>query len=153
MNERAFRGGGSAVLVFFKFNKLQHYASLVWSIYEHILQKRRYPNEVTIRTLINALCKEGKVIEEERIEEGMVLLKRMLQKSMILDTISYSLIVCAKVNLGNLEYALEVYEEMLNRGFTSNSFVYTSFIGAYCREGNIEKANCLMQEMEKAGLK
>ncbi|KAK2659038.1 hypothetical protein Ddye_005571 [Dipteronia dyeriana] len=170
------------------FNTLLHVVEksdknyLVWSIYEHMLQKRSYPNKETIRTLINALCKEGKlqiyvdvldrihgkrcspsvivntsllfrIIEERRIEEGMVLLKRMLQKSMILDTIAYSLIVYAKVNLGNLEYALEVYEEMLNRGFTSNSFVYTSFIGAYCREGNIEKANWLMQEMEKAGLK
>ncbi|KAH7556985.1 hypothetical protein JRO89_XS11G0023900 [Xanthoceras sorbifolium] len=170
------------------FNTLIHVVEksdksyLVWSIYEPMLQNRRYPNEVTIRTLIDALCKEGKlqiyvdmldrihgkrcsplvivntsllfrIIEEGRIEEGMVLLKRMLQKSMILDTIAYSLIVYAKVKLGNLESAVEVHEEMLNRGFTSNSFVYTSFLGAYCREGKIEKANCLIQELENAGLK
>ena len=32
---------------------------LVWKIYEHMIQKRTYPNEVTIQTMISALCKEG----------------------------------------------------------------------------------------------
>lgn len=169
------------------FNTLIHVVTksdrndLVWRIYQHMLENIRYPNEVTIRTLISALCKGGqlqtyvdmldrihgkrcspmvivntslilRIIQEERIEEGMVLLKRMLRKNMIHDTIAYSLIVYAKVK-GNLESALVVYEEMLKRGFSANSFVYTTFIGAYCEYGKIEEANCLMQEMENAGLK
>ncbi|XP_031258597.1 pentatricopeptide repeat-containing protein At1g66345, mitochondrial-like [Pistacia vera] len=170
------------------FNTLIHLVTksdkscLVWSIYEYMLQKRRYPNEETIRSLISALCKEGKlqtyvdmldrihgkrcspsvivntslifrIIEEGQTEGGVLLLKRMLQRNMILDTIAYSLVVYAKVKLGNLESALEGYEEMLKRGFSANSFVYTTFIGAYCREGKIERANFLLQEMENMGLK
>ena len=79
---------------------------LVWNIYEHMIQKRTYPNEVTIQTMIGALCKEGhlqkyvnildrihgkrcspsvivntslilKILEEGKIEDCMVLLKRM----------------------------------------------------------------------------
>ena len=79
---------------------------LVWNIYEHMIQKRTYPNEVTIQTITIALCKEGNLqkyveildqihgkrcspsvivntslilrILEGRIEDCMVLLKRML---------------------------------------------------------------------------
>ena len=82
---------------------------LVWKIYEHMIQKRTYPNEVTIQTMIGALCKEGhlqkyvnildringkrcspsvivntslilKILEEGKIEDCMVLLKRMFQE-------------------------------------------------------------------------
>lgn len=155
---------------------------MVWSIYEYMLENIRYPNEVTIKTMIDALCKEGRlqiyaetverihgkrcspsiivntsllirIMDERRTEVGMTLLKRMLQKNMILDTVAYSLIVYAKLQLGNLESALEVYEQMINRGFTSNSFVVTAFMRAYFSVGKIDKVYCLMQEMENTGLK
>ncbi|XP_040993742.1 pentatricopeptide repeat-containing protein At1g66345, mitochondrial [Juglans microcarpa x Juglans regia] len=170
------------------FNALIHVVQksdqvpLVWKIYEHMIQKRIYPNEVTIRTMTSALCKEGqlqkyvdildqihgkkcspsvivntslvlRILEERRVEHGMVLLKRMLQKNMILDTIAYSLIVHAKIKLGDLESAYKAYEEMLKRGFQANSFIYTLFIGAHCKEGKIKEAHCLMQEMENMDLK
>ena len=108
--------------------------SLVWKIYEHMIEKRTYPNDVTVKIVISALCKEGKlqefldmvdrihgkrssptvivntslvfrILEEGRVEEGLVLLKRILQKNMILDTISYSLIVYAKVKIGGSDSA------------------------------------------------
>ena len=94
------------------FNTLIHVVQkfdqvpLVWNIYEHMIQKRTYPNEVTIQTITIALCKEGNLqkyveildqihgkrcspsvvvntslilrILEGRIEDCMVLLKRML---------------------------------------------------------------------------
>ncbi|KAJ6368130.1 hypothetical protein OIU78_000663 [Salix suchowensis] len=170
------------------FNTLIHVvqksdkSSLTWKIYEHMLHRRTYPNEATIESMINALCKEGKlqtivnmldkihgkrcppvvivntclvfrILEEGRVEPGLALLKMMLRKNTILDTVAYSLIVYAKVKLGNLNSAMQVYEEMLKRGFNANSFVYTSFIGAYCKEGKIEEANRLLQEMENMGLK
>ncbi|XP_021891398.1 pentatricopeptide repeat-containing protein At1g66345, mitochondrial [Carica papaya] len=170
------------------FNSLLHVVQksdrndLVWRIYEHIIERRIYPNEITIRIMVSALCKEGKLkifidmsdrihgkrcappvivntsliftaIEEGRIEEAMVLTKRLLQKNMILDTIGFSLFVYAKTKLGDSESAWQVFEEMLKRGFNPNSFLHTSFIGAYCREGKIEEANRLLEEMEIMGLK
>lgn len=94
---------------------------LVWDIYEYMIRKRTYPNETTIKILIGALCKEGKLLkfieildriherrcspgvivntslvyrifEAGRIEEGILLLKRMLQKNMILDDILFDYI-------------------------------------------------------------
>ncbi|KDP33174.1 hypothetical protein JCGZ_13439 [Jatropha curcas] len=156
--------------------------SLVWKIYEHMIQKRIYPNEATIKTMINALCKEGKlqtivgildkihgkrcspsvivnaylvfkILEEGRTEIGMALLKGILQKNMILDTIAYSFVVYAKVRFGNMDSAMEIYEEMLRRGFNANSFLYTSFIESYCDGGKIEEANRLFEDMENMDLK
>ncbi|GMI90006.1 Mitochondrial Intron Splicing Factor 26 [Hibiscus trionum] len=156
--------------------------AVVWKVYEHMIRKRKCPNEITVRTMISALCKEGKlqtvvdlldrihgkrcppivivnsnlvfkVIEEGRIEEGMELLKRMLQKNLILDTIASSLVVYTKLKLGNLESAWEVYDEMLKRGFSANSFLLSSFIKAYCDRGEIQEAESTLQEMKNMGLK
>lgn len=170
------------------FNTLIHLVGksemfvLVWNIYERMLQQRTYPNEATIKSLITALCKEGKldkyidildrihgkrclpsvivntclifrVLEAGKIDNGMMLLRRMLQRNMILDTVSYTLIVYAKVKFETLDAAWEVYGEMVKRGFRANPFVYTLFIGAHCAEGRIEEANSLMQELENIGLR
>ena len=62
---------------------------------------------------------------------------------MVLDTTAYSLIVHAKVKLGNLESAWKVYEEILNRDLQANPYIYTLFIGVHCKEGRIAKAHCL----------
>ncbi|XP_065876681.1 pentatricopeptide repeat-containing protein At1g66345, mitochondrial isoform X2 [Euphorbia lathyris] len=170
------------------FNILIHFVQksdqnpLAWKIYKHMIQRRVYPNDATIRTMINALCKEGKlntfvetldrihgkrcmpliiintclvfrVFEEGRIEDAMALLKGMLQKNMIHDTIAFSLTIYAKLKLENFEAAFDVYEEMLKRGFDANSFMHTSFIEASCNAGDIEKAKELFEEMGNTGLK
>ncbi|CAN1837227.1 Pentatricopeptide repeat-containing protein At1g66345, mitochondrial [Linum perenne] len=91
--------------------------------------------------------------EEGRIEVGMGLLRLMLQKNMIIDTVAYSLIVRAKVKLGDLSSADEVFDEMLKRGFDANSFCYTSFVEGYCKYGKMDEANHLFNEMKSMGLK
>ncbi|KAF6168980.1 hypothetical protein GIB67_038477 [Kingdonia uniflora] len=172
------------------FNKLIHLVQksdknvLVWKIYEYMIKKRTYPNQFTVSTMINALCKEGKlqdsvdildrihgkrcspgvivntslifrVIEEGRIDDGIVYLKRMLQKNMIIDDVAYSLTIYAryKSEKFNLESGQKLFDEMLSRGISSNSFLYTLFIGAHCKEGTIDEANWLMEEMKVKGLR
>ncbi|KAK4486886.1 hypothetical protein RD792_006194 [Penstemon davidsonii] len=175
------------VLSVTSFNTLLHVMQksdmprLVWGVYEHMIDTRIYPNEVSLRIMVNALCKEGtlekfvdivdrmhgkrcsvprvivntclvyQMIEEDRIEDGLVLLKRMLQKNMILDTISYLLVIFAKIKMGNLNDAQEIYDEMLKRGFDQNSFVCSLFVGKYSEEGRIDEAIGLLEEMENLG--
>ncbi|CDP01618.1 unnamed protein product [Coffea canephora] len=180
------RGFGLSVI---SYNTLLHVMQksektyLVWSLYEHMIDKRTYPNEVTYRILVRALGKEGRLkrfldvverihgkrcslpgmvvntclvfglIDGGKVGEGMNLLKKMLQKNIIPDTISFSLVIMAKVRMGDLDAAWEVYEEMRKRGFEGNSFVSTSFIGAYCKQGKIEEVMRLMREMDDLGMK
>ena len=179
------------------FNALLHVAQrcnrfeTVWEVYGYMILKRVYPNAVTFRIMIDALCKEGllqrnvdivdriigkrnshsppvivnlslilRMLEKEN-EEGkegelfklVTLLKRLLQKNLIGDSVAYSLIVHVKVRLGDLDFALEMYHEMVRRGFSENSFVYTSFIQAFCEKGRIDEAVGLMREMEGKGLR
>ncbi|KZV49615.1 pentatricopeptide repeat-containing protein mitochondrial [Dorcoceras hygrometricum] len=156
---------------------------LLWGVYRHMIETRVCPDEMTMQIMVNALCKEGKLekyldivdrmcgtrcsvsavivntclvyemIEEDWIEDGLLLLKRMLQKDVMVDTILYSLIVFAKVKMGNLNTAMEIYKEMLNRGYHENSFVCSLFIGAYCEEGRIDDAIVLLEKMETLGFK
>ncbi|KAL3615234.1 hypothetical protein CASFOL_040895 [Castilleja foliolosa] len=156
---------------------------MAWGVYEHMIGIKIFPNEATMRIMVAALCKEGKLekflgivdrmhgkrcsvpqiivntclvyemIEEDRIEDGLVLLKRMLQNNMILDTISYSLVVFAKFKTRNLNSAKEIYDEMLKRGFKENAFVYNLFVGAYCEEAKLDEAIGLLDEMESLGFK
>ena len=117
---------------------------------ERIIGKRCSSPSVIVNSSLIFRVLEGGEMEESMV---VVLLKRLLQKNLIPDSVAYSLIVHAKVRLGCLDSAWEMYQEMVKRGFQVNSFVYTSFIGAYCRERRSEEADGLMQEMEERGLK
>ncbi|KAK3018778.1 hypothetical protein RJ639_005241 [Escallonia herrerae] len=182
LDERGFKLGVISYNTLIHVVEKSGQPGLVWLVYEHMVENRTYPNEVTVRIMVNALCKEGKLqkfvdivdrmhgkrcspwvivntylifgmVEEGRIEDGLVLLKRVLQKNMIPDTVAYSLVVYARVKLGDVESARKVFDGMLKRGFNANCFLYTLFIGVYCEEGKIEEANVLMLEMENGGLK
>ncbi|XP_075473585.1 uncharacterized protein LOC142504603 isoform X2 [Primulina tabacum] len=156
---------------------------LLWGVYRHMIETRVCPDEVTTQIMVKALCKEGKLekfldildrmcgkrcsvsaqivntclvyemIEEDWIEDGLLSLKRMLQKDMIVDTVSFSLVVFAKVKMGNLCAAMEIYKEMLKRGFHENAFICSLFTGAYCEEGRIDDAVALLEKMETLGFK
>ncbi|MQL85479.1 hypothetical protein Taro_017983 [Colocasia esculenta] len=154
---------------------------LVWKVYEYMIVKRIYPNHLTVEIMTNSMCKGGilvkvvdvldrihskrcsptvivntaltlMIIDQNRVEDGITLLKRMLQKNMILDDVACSMTVYAYCKMGNLQLAYSSYDSMLKRGHCMNSFVCTSLIGLLCREGNVEDANCLLDEMLLAGL-
>lgn len=156
-------------------------SDLVWNIYEYMVFKRVYPNQFTVEIMAKSMCKEGsllkvvnilgsihskrcspavivnaalvlRIIEQNRVEEGILLAKRMLQKNMILDDVACSLIIHAHYQSGNSKLAFDSYDGMLKRGHCMNAYVCTVLIGLLCREGKIEEADLLLQEMRLAGL-
>lgn len=156
-------------------------SGLAWKVFEYMLVRRIYPNKVTTQVMVDVMCKAGvlpkmvgvldrihgkrcppgvivnaalafRIIEEGRAEEAIVLLKRMLQRNMVLDDIAYSLIISAYCKMPNLDSAYETRNEMINRSCSLNSFVYTSLIGSYS-ERSIEEAVRLMEEMLSMGLR
>ncbi|WOL07946.1 pentatricopeptide repeat-containing protein [Canna indica] len=155
---------------------------LAWKVFEYMLVRRIYPNQVTTKVMIDLMCKEGvlpkmvdvldrihgkrcvpavimnatlafRIIEEGRANEGIMLLKRMLQKNMVFDDIVYSLIIYAYCKISKLDSAYEVKDEMINKGCSLNSFVYTCLIGSCTEEGSIEEALRLMEGMLSMRLK
>ncbi|GKC64780.1 pentatricopeptide repeat-containing protein [Tanacetum coccineum] len=77
----------------------------------------------------------------------------MMVKNMISDSVLYSLFVYGKIKMGEVEYAREVYDEMVKSGFEANWFVHTKFIEAYCEGQKIEDGDELFRDMERVGLK
>nr|CAD1842924.1 unnamed protein product [Ananas comosus var. bracteatus] len=149
---------------------------LAWKVFEYMLQRRVYPNQTTVETMISLMCKEGslremvsvverihgkkcapsvvanvalvlRIVDEGRIEEGILLLKRMVQKNIVFDDIVHSLIIHSHCRMGDLDSAYRRREEMINKGCSMNAFVYTCFIGAHCDRGDIVESAKLMQEM------
>ncbi|XP_024630604.2 pentatricopeptide repeat-containing protein At1g66345, mitochondrial [Medicago truncatula] len=120
---------------------------------DQIVGKRNSHSPSVIVNLSLILRMSEKVAKEGKLFKLVTLLKRLLQKNLIGDSVAYSLIVQVKVRLGDLDFALEMYNEMVRRGFRENSFVYTSFIRAFCEKGRIEEAIGLMREMEGKGVR
>ncbi|CAJ1932937.1 unnamed protein product [Sphenostylis stenocarpa] len=111
----------------------------------------RSPSMIVNCSLMLRILERGRVAESET--DVVVLLKRLLQKNLLHETVVWSLIVHSKVVFGDLDSAWGLYREMVRRGFESNAFVYTSFVGAFCRDGRVEEAIGLMREMEGKGLR
>ncbi|GJT89285.1 pentatricopeptide repeat-containing protein, partial [Tanacetum coccineum] len=74
----------------------------------------------------------------------------MIVKNMISDSVLYSLFVYGKIKMGEVEYAREVYDEMVKSGFEANWFVHTKFIKAYCEGQKIEDGDELFKDMERS---
>ncbi|CAN0913805.1 Pentatricopeptide repeat-containing protein At1g66345, mitochondrial [Linum grandiflorum] len=133
-----------------KEGKLQELVEVLDRIQGKECSKNRSPLMIVNTGLILRILEED---EEGRIEDGMRLLRLMLQKNMIIDTVAFSLIVHAKVKLGDMSSAHQVFDEMLKRGFDENPFCYTSFVEGYCKCGNVDEANRMFDEMKSNGLK
>ncbi|KAG6521927.1 hypothetical protein ZIOFF_019061 [Zingiber officinale] len=156
--------------------------NLAWKIFEYMFVRRIYPNQTTTEVMIDVMLKEGvlpklvsvldrihgsrcapgiivnttlafRIIEEDRAEETITLLKRMLQRNMMFDDIAYSLIVTSYCKLCKLDSTLQSKDEMINRGCSLNSYVYTCLIGFYSQEERIEEGVQMMEEMSSIGLK
>nr|GEV14300.1 hypothetical protein [Tanacetum cinerariifolium] len=79
--------------------------------------------------------------EEGRVEDGLVLLKRMMVKNMISDSISYSLFVYAVERLNGRESvrrANEMLTILLDKGFVTDVNTFSYLIAGYGRECDVE---------------
>ncbi|CAL4951880.1 unnamed protein product [Urochloa decumbens] len=155
---------------------------VAWEVFELMTQKRVYADQSAVGLVVGILSREGKLvrtaavverihgkkcapgivahvaltlrmIEEERVEQVILLLKRMLQRNILLDNIAYSLIVHAYCRIGDLKSAFEQRDDMVCRGCRLNAFVYTCLIRAHCCEGSTDKAVKFHQEMVSMGLR
>jgi pentatricopeptide repeat protein len=155
---------------------------VAWEVFELMTLKRVYANQSTVELVVGVLSREGelartavlvgrihgkkcapgivahvalilRMIEEERVEQVILLLKRLLQRNILLDDIAYSLILHAYCRIGDLKSAFEQRDDMVCRGCRLNAFVYTCLIRMHCHDDDVDKALHLLQEMLSKGLK
>ncbi|XP_078440878.1 small ribosomal subunit protein mL103 (rPPR7)-like [Wolffia australiana] len=111
-----------------------------------------HPKRCSLTVIVNAAL-VLRIIEQGRTEEGILLARRILQKNLILNVVSSSLIIHTYCRSGNLNLAIDSQDEMLRRGHPMNAFVSTALIELHIRAGKAEDEEVMLQKMHPAGLK
>ncbi|KAG6521910.1 hypothetical protein ZIOFF_019044 [Zingiber officinale] len=134
---------------------------------KRMLQRNMMLNDIACFLIVPSYCKLNRcapniivsttlafrIIEKDRAEEPIPLLKRMLQRNMMFNDITCSLIVASYFKLSKLDLTLQSNDYMINRGCSLNSYVYTCLIAFYSQEERIEEVVQMMEEMVSVGLK
>ncbi|KAJ0485963.1 putative tetratricopeptide-like helical domain superfamily [Helianthus annuus] len=102
---------------------------------------------ITFNTLINGLCKSG------RITEARYLIDEMTRVGLKADKVTYTSLLDGCCKEGNLDMALGVKEKMVNEGVELDNVTFTALISGLCREGLVIEAEKTLREMRKSGLK
>ena len=60
---------------------------------------------------------------------------------------TYSSLINAHINSGDIEGAEKAFDKMKAAGFTGNLIVYTTLLKGHCTEGSVDTAKQLLEEM------
>ncbi|KAK9924367.1 hypothetical protein M0R45_032737 [Rubus argutus] len=121
--------------------------SVAQNVYSEILNSGIKPSLLTFNTMINILCKKGKVQEAELILSTII-----IQYDMLPDVFTYTSLVLGHCRNGNLKLAFEVYDRMVKAGCDPNSVTYSTLINGLCNEGRVDEALDMLDEMIEKGI-
>ncbi|XP_042377580.1 pentatricopeptide repeat-containing protein At5g57250, mitochondrial-like isoform X1 [Zingiber officinale] len=100
------------------------------------------PNLVTFTTVVDALCREG------RIDEACNLVRKMEDNGMVLDVVLYTCLIDGYMKRGEIMEGLRKHKFMMETGINPDAVSYTSIIDGLCKEGSVEKVIGFLTEME-----
>ncbi|XP_050371290.1 pentatricopeptide repeat-containing protein At5g46100 [Argentina anserina] len=99
------------------------------------------PDSYTYGTLINGLCKLGK------IGEAKELFRDMGTKGCLPSVVTYTCLIRGLCQSNNLEEAVELFEEMKCKGINPNVLTYSSLMDGFCKGGRSSQAMELLDSM------
>lgn len=99
------------------------------------------PDSYTYGTLINGLCRMGK------INEAKVLMKEMEIKGCSPSVVTYTSLVHGLCESNNLNEAMALLQEMEAKSITPNVYTYSSIINGLCKNGRSSEAIELLELM------
>lgn len=104
------------------------------------------PNVVSYGSLVNGLCKKGKLLEAEAIFHDMV--NRKISPSVQV----YNMLIGAYCAVGKIQKARALIEDMKRRGISPSIVTYNALVKGLCKEGRISEAEELTLCLEDEGL-
>ncbi|KAL2475320.1 Pentatricopeptide repeat-containing protein [Abeliophyllum distichum] len=108
----------------------------------HEMPKRGYtPDSYTYGTLINGLCRVG------RIREAKELLIEMEANDCSPTVVTYSLLIHALCQSNYLDEAFELLKKMKSKGIEPNVYTYSSLMDGLCKNGHSSQAKELFERM------
>ncbi|KAL4334658.1 hypothetical protein GQ457_07G029250 [Hibiscus cannabinus] len=99
------------------------------------------PDSYTFGTLINGLCRFGKV------NDAKVLFEEMKMRDCSPSVVTYSSLIHGLCQLKNINEAMKLLEEMKNNGLEPNVFTYSSLMDGLCKDGHSSEAMELLETM------
>ncbi|XVE88107.1 hypothetical protein DITRI_Ditri19aG0041800 [Diplodiscus trichospermus] len=98
------------------------------------------PDSYTYGTLINGLCRFGKIIEARKLLEEM-------KTKDCPSVVTYSSLIHGLCQSKNINEAMRLLEEMKSNGIEPNVFTYSSLMDGLCKDGRSSEALELMETM------
>ncbi|KAF8391303.1 hypothetical protein HHK36_023607 [Tetracentron sinense] len=140
------------------------------------------PDSYTYGTLINGLCKFGKISEAKELfkemgtkgcsptvvtytslihglcqscnlSEAVELLEEMISKSIEPNVITYSTLMDGLCKVGHSSQAMELFGKMVGKRLSPNMITYSTLINGLCKEGKLQEALEILDRMRLQGLK
>uniref|UniRef100_A0A0D9VYP9 Pentacotripeptide-repeat region of PRORP domain-containing protein n=1 Tax=Leersia perrieri TaxID=77586 RepID=A0A0D9VYP9_9ORYZ len=114
------------------------------------------PDSYTYTVLISWYCRIGvetgcRKAARRRIYEAGRLFRRMGEKGLEPDVVTYNCLINGLCKTYRVERAHEVFDEMLRKGCTPNRVTYNSFVRYYSVVNEVDKAVKWMREMVVKG--
>jgi pentatricopeptide repeat protein len=114
------------------------------------------PDSYTYTVLISSYCRIGvetgcRKAARRRIYEAGRLFRRMGEKGLEPDVVTYNCLINGLCKTYRVERAHEVFDEMLRKGCSPNRVTYNSFVRYYSVVNEVDKAVKWMREMVARG--
>lgn len=76
----------------------------------------------------------------------------MISKCLFPDVVTYNLLIGAACNIGRPDFALQLHNEMVQRGYEPDLITYTELVRGFCIRGKMKEAEELYAKILKSGL-
>lgn len=76
----------------------------------------------------------------------------MKEKKLKPDVTCYTVLIDNHCKSDNLQDAIVLFDEMIDRGLEPDTVTYTALLCGYCSQGNVDRAVTLVNEMSFKGI-
>lgn len=116
--------------------------------YEKMIQIHEFrPSLVTYTAVVDALCREGRLVE------ACELVGKMEEEGVVIDAVVYGSLICGDFRRRLLTERLRKHRVMVENGVVPDEVSYGNLINALCKDGSVEKVIGFLDEMEERGVK
>ena len=97
-----------------------------------MISKGHEPNVVTYNTLIDGLCKEGK------IDKAVDILHDMISKGHEPNVVTYNILINGLCKKGEIDKAVDILHDMISKECEPNVVTYNTLIDGLCKKRDID---------------
>lgn len=112
-----------------------------FQIFREMPNRECQPDSYTYGTLINGLCRLGKISQAKELFEEME------EKGLSPSVVTYTSLIHGMCQSNNLDGAIKLLEEMTRNGIEPNVFTYSSLMDGLCKGGHSSQAMELLEMM------